>query len=90
MEKLLNIVGALGLIVLLMAMPFFYTTIFLSSFFLDPTPAVHPKPGHEDHGPNIWNGMPKDEYEKIKLAEEEKYEVYHSQDSYVDPGMEEY
>lgn len=28
MKKYINIVGALGLIVLIMAMPFFYTTIF--------------------------------------------------------------
>ncbi|MDM5359699.1 hypothetical protein [Peribacillus sp. ACCC06369] len=73
MKKYINIVPVLGLIVLLMAMPLFYGAIFLGSFILDVTPTVHPQPGHEDHGPNIWNGMPKAEYEKIKYLEEHKY-----------------
>lgn len=72
MEKLLDIIGALGLIVMLMAMPLFYGAIFFSSF-LDFTPTIHPQPGHADHGPKIWNGMPKAEYEKIKYLEEHKY-----------------
>jgi hypothetical protein len=74
MKKFINTVGALGLITLLMVMPFLYTVIFLGSFILDVTPTVHPKPGHEDHSVKTWEGMPKAEYEKIKLAEEQKYE----------------
>ncbi|MFD6211195.1 hypothetical protein [Peribacillus sp. NPDC060253] len=65
MKKYINIVGALGLIVLIIAMPLFYGVIFLGSFILDTTPTIHPQPGHEDHGPKIWEGMPKDEYQKI-------------------------
>ncbi|MFY0800928.1 hypothetical protein [Peribacillus frigoritolerans] len=73
MKKYINIVPVLGLIVLLMAMPFFYTVIFLGSFFLDPTPHVNPQPGHEDHNATkIWEGMSKDEYQKIKYVEEQK------------------
>jgi hypothetical protein len=72
MEKLLSKFMLVGYILTIMLMPIFYGIIFFSSF-LDFTPAVHPKPGHEDHGPNIWNGMPKAEYEKIKYLEEHKY-----------------
>jgi hypothetical protein len=35
MKKYINITQALGLIVLIMAMPFFYTAIFFGSFFLE-------------------------------------------------------
>ncbi|MGE7903434.1 hypothetical protein ACQKNS_03420 [Peribacillus sp. NPDC094092] len=73
MKKYINIVGALGLIALLMAMPLFYTAIFMGSFILDPTPTIHPQPGHEDHSPKIWEGMSKEEYQKIKYVEEHKY-----------------
>ena len=74
MKKYINIVPALGLIVLLMAMPFFYTAIFLGSFILDVTPTVHPQPGHEDHNATkVWEGMSKEEYQKIKYVEEHKY-----------------
>ncbi|NCT36159.1 hypothetical protein GTW56_06655 [Bacillus sp. EB93] len=74
MKKYINIVGALGLIVLIMAMPFFYTTIFLGSFILDPTPHTNPQPGHEDHNATkIWEGMSKEEYQIIKYVEEHKY-----------------
>lgn len=73
MEKLLIRFILIGYIVGIMAMLFSYTAIFFGSFFLDVTPTVHPQPGHEDHGPVIWNGMPKAEYEKIKYLEEHKY-----------------
>ncbi|MBR8645034.1 hypothetical protein KEH51_14425 [[Brevibacterium] frigoritolerans] len=66
MEKYINIVGALGLIVLIIAMPFFYTTIFLGSFILDPTPHTNPQPGHEDHNATkIWEGMSKRNIRKL-------------------------
>ncbi|WP_404664670.1 hypothetical protein [Peribacillus frigoritolerans] len=74
MEKFLNIIGALGLIVLLMAMPLFYTVIFMGSFFLDVTPVANVDFDEVDHGATkIWEGMPKDEYEKIMYLEEHKY-----------------
>ncbi|MFK9119095.1 hypothetical protein ACJEBK_19735 [Peribacillus frigoritolerans] len=74
MKKYINIVPALGLIVLLMAMPLFYGAIFLGSFILDVTPTIHPQPGHKDHNAGkIWEGMPKEEYQKIKYVEEHKY-----------------
>ncbi|MGJ3195071.1 hypothetical protein [Peribacillus frigoritolerans] len=73
MKKYINIVGALGLIVLIMAMPFFYGAIFLGSFIWDPTPHINPGAGHVDHNANkIWEGMSKDEYEKIKYVEQQK------------------
>jgi hypothetical protein len=73
MKKSINITQALGLIVLIMAMPFFYGAIFLGSFILDPTPHINPQPGHEDHNASkIWEGMSKEEYQKIKYVEEQK------------------
>ncbi|MEV5037058.1 hypothetical protein MRBLBA21_001902 [Peribacillus frigoritolerans] len=77
MKKYINIVGALGLIVLIMAMPLFYGAIFLGSFIWDPTPHINPGTGHVDHNANkIWEGMSKDEYQRIKQAEEEKKSNY--------------
>ncbi|MFD6442391.1 hypothetical protein ACFWDG_21990 [Peribacillus sp. NPDC060186] len=77
MKKYINIVPALGLIVLIMAMPLFYGAIFFGSFFLDTTPHTNPQPGHEDHNATkIWEGMSKDEYQRIKQAEEEKKSNY--------------
>ncbi|WP_440971084.1 hypothetical protein ACSS6N_12140 [Peribacillus frigoritolerans] len=66
MKKYINIVGAFGLIVLLMAMPFFYGAIFLGSAFLDATSHVNPKSSKVEHNPSPkWEGMPKEEYQKI-------------------------
>jgi hypothetical protein len=74
MKKYINIVGALGLIVLIMAMPLFYGATFLGSFILDVTPHTNPQPGHVDHTKSkIWEGMSKEEYQKIKYVEEQKY-----------------
>ncbi|MGG0789276.1 hypothetical protein ABE132_11195 [Peribacillus simplex] len=74
MKKYINIVPALGLIVLLMAMPFFYTVIFLGSFFLDPTPVTNVDSHKVDHTKSkIWEGMSKEEYQKIKYVDEHKY-----------------
>ncbi|MGW6301756.1 hypothetical protein [Peribacillus butanolivorans] len=73
MKKYINITQALGLIVFIMAMPFFYTAIFFGSFFLDTTPHTNPSPGHVDHTKSkIWEGMSKDEYQKIKYVEQQK------------------
>ncbi|MED3831922.1 hypothetical protein [Peribacillus frigoritolerans] len=85
MKKYINIVPVLGLIVLLMAMPLFYGVIFLSSF-LDFTPTIHPQPGHKDHNAGkIWNGMSKEEYQKIKYVEEQKYK-YENEEPAFDPN----
>ncbi|WHX62781.1 hypothetical protein [Peribacillus frigoritolerans] len=74
MKKYINIVPALGLIVVIMAMPLFYTAIFMGSFFLDTTPHINPGAGHVDHNANkVWEGMSKKEYQKIKYVEEHKY-----------------
>ncbi|MFE0506884.1 hypothetical protein [Peribacillus butanolivorans] len=35
---------------------------------------TNPKSTEVDHGASkVWEGMPKDEYQKIKIAEEQKY-----------------
>ncbi|MFE4430623.1 hypothetical protein ACFRH9_27095 [Peribacillus butanolivorans] len=74
MKEYKHIAKELGLIVLIVVMPFFFIAIFFSSFFLDTTPHTNPQPGHEDHNATkIWEGMSKDEYQKIKYVEEHKY-----------------
>ncbi|MDP9742831.1 UNVERIFIED_ORG: hypothetical protein QFZ59_004661 [Bacillus sp. B2I3] len=86
MKKYINIVPVLGLIVLLMAMPFFYTVIFLGSFFLDPTPVTNIDSHKVDHSATkVWEGMSKEEYQKIKYVEEHKYK-YENEEPTFDPN----
>ncbi|MFF2589460.1 hypothetical protein ACFVSS_16490 [Peribacillus butanolivorans] len=55
-----------------MTMIFGYGVMFLSSAFLDTTPHTNAKSTEVDHGASkVWEGMPKDEYQKIKIAEEQ-------------------
>ncbi|MEJ9230763.1 hypothetical protein LAV79_14980 [Peribacillus butanolivorans] len=46
----------------------------MSSAFLDATPHTNPKSTEVDYGATkVWNGMPKEEYQKVNVAEEQKY-----------------
>ncbi|MFE4349909.1 hypothetical protein [Peribacillus butanolivorans] len=64
-----------GYIFSVMTMIFGYGVMFLSSAFLDTTPHTNAKSTEVDHGASkVWEGMPKDEYQKIKIAEEQKYD----------------
>ncbi|MGG3911257.1 hypothetical protein [Peribacillus simplex] len=76
MEKLLNSFIVIGYILTIMLMPIFFGVILFSSF-LDFTPTIHPQPGHEDHNTTkIWEGMSKEDYQRIQATEEEKKSNY--------------
>ncbi|MGG0287185.1 hypothetical protein ABEY41_19100 [Peribacillus butanolivorans] len=77
MKEYKHIAKELGLIVLIVVMPFFFIAIFFSSFFLDTTPVTNTDSHKVDHTKSkIWEGMSKNEYQRIKDAEEEKKSNY--------------
>ncbi|KQU22160.1 hypothetical protein ASG65_20810 [Bacillus sp. Leaf13] len=86
MEKLLNSFIVAGYIFTVMTMIIGYGVIFMSSFFLDATPVVNIDSHKVDHTKSkIWEGMPKDEYQKIKYVEEQKYK-YENDEPAFDPN----
>ncbi|MFF2591065.1 hypothetical protein ACFVSS_25155 [Peribacillus butanolivorans] len=77
MNKYIKLIQALGLIVIFVGMPLFYISIFFNSFFLDTTPVTNIDSHKVDHSATkIWEGMSKEEYQRIKQAEEEKKSNY--------------
>ncbi|MEJ9232233.1 hypothetical protein LAV79_22810 [Peribacillus butanolivorans] len=74
MKEYINISKELGLILMIVAMPFFYIAIFFGSFFLNTTPVTNIDSHKVDHSATkVWEGMSKEEYQKIKYVEEHKY-----------------
>ncbi|PHD71675.1 hypothetical protein COF64_22745 [Bacillus sp. AFS043905] len=86
MKKYINIAPVLGFILTVMAMIFGYGVMFLSSAFLDATPHTNPKSTEVDHSVKIWEGMSKNEYQRIKQAEEEKKSNYVDYEPTFDPN----
>ncbi|MFD6438982.1 hypothetical protein ACFWDG_03960 [Peribacillus sp. NPDC060186] len=80
MKKFLNKIKIAGSILTIMLMIFTFGNLLLNKAFTEPDIDMKLyKMGHVEHGLHIWEGMSKEEYQKIKYLEEQKtfnYDLY--------------
>ncbi|KQU17888.1 hypothetical protein ASG65_25950 [Bacillus sp. Leaf13] len=80
MKKFLNKIKIAGSILTIILMIFTFGIILFNKAFTEPEVDMkYYKMGHVEHRPNIWEGMSKEEYQKIKYLEEQKtfnYDLY--------------
>ncbi|MCO0600034.1 hypothetical protein NGI46_21905 [Peribacillus butanolivorans] len=80
MKKFLNKIKIAGSILTIILMIFTFEIILFNKAFTEPEVDMkYYKMGHVEHRPNIWEGMSKEEYQKIKYLEEQKtfnYDLY--------------